>query len=221
MGDQTVHRLWQELSSGRTTLWHEASLSNGAAWTRTSPVSIFGETVGSPSVAYDQAGQLHLFQAVRRSPSTYVLQHWRWDGATWVTERSLDLNLKSSSQINDLAANASSDGNLFVVFSDSSLNRQNGAEQDDLFFAYRSYQLPEKIATLVQGVPPTPEPTITPTPQASPTQAPTEEIPTAAVAANVEPPGSGNSLIASVLVPVAAGLIVLVAILIGIRMRRM
>jgi hypothetical protein len=124
IGDQTVHRLWQELSSGRTTLWHEASLSNGTAWTKTSPVSIFGETVGSPSVAYDQAGQLHLFQAVRRSPSTYVLQHWRWDGATWVTERSLDLNLKSSSQINTLSANASSDGNLFVVFSDSTINRQ-------------------------------------------------------------------------------------------------
>jgi len=208
------------LSSGRTTLWHEASLSNGAAWTRTAPASIFGETVGTPSVAYDQAGQLHLFQAVRRSPSTYVLQHWRWDGDTWVAERTMDLNLKSSSQINNLSSDASSDGNLFVVFSDSTINRQSGFEEDELFFASRSYQLPENVATQVQAAAPTPEPTLTPTPDLLPTETPTAEIPATSVALNAEPPQSGNSLIGSVLVPVAAGLIVLIAILIGIRMRR-
>jgi hypothetical protein len=220
IGDQTVHRLWQEVSSGRTTLWHEASLSNGAAWTRTSPVSIFGETVGTPSVSYDPAGQLHLFQVVRRSPSTYVLQHWRWDGATWVTERTLDLNLTASSQINTLVADASSDGNLFVVFSDTTIERQTGAEKDNIFFAYRTYDLPEAIASLVQVVPPTPLPTATATPEPASSPTPTAETAATGVALDVTPPRSGNNLVGSVLVPVAAGLIVLVAILIGIRLRR-
>jgi hypothetical protein len=221
----TVHRLWQEVSSGRATLWHEVSTDNGGTWTRTAPASIFGETVGTAAVTWDPAGQLQLLQMVSRGSASFMLQHWMWNGSTWSTERNMDVNLAAGTQIGTLASSASSDGNLVVIFTGRSVNVENGLTQEGLYFARRTYQLPEVLPTAVPQPTQTPQlsatqtaaalvqPSNTPTAEAPATQATLEELPQ-------EPANSGNTWIASVLVPVAAGLIVLVAILIGIRMRQ-
>jgi hypothetical protein len=223
-GQGTVHRLWQELSSGRATLWHEASTDNGATWTRTAPASIFGETVGTPGVTWDPAGQLQLLQMVSRGNTSYVLQHWMWNGSTWSTERNMDVHLAAATQISNLVSSASLDGHLSVLFTGRSINLENGLTQDNLYFAHRTYQLPEILPTPQPQPTPAPDlsatetavaltqPTSTPTVEAPATQSTLQEL-------SQEPANTGNAWVGSVLVPVAAGLIVLVAILIGVRLR--
>jgi hypothetical protein len=222
----TLHRLWQEVSSGRATLWHEVSTDNGGSWTRTAPASIFGETVGTAAVTWDPAGQLQLLQMVSRGNASFVLQHWMWNGSTWSTERNMDIDLAAGTQIDALVSSATSDGQLAVIFTGRSVNLENGLNQEGIYFARRTYQLPEVLPT---PLPPQPTPTpqlsatetaaalaqasTTPSVEAPATQATLEEL-------AQEPANTGNAWIASVLVPVAAGLIVLVAILIGIRMRQ-
>lgn len=219
-GGETVHRVWQELSSGRATLWHEASMNNGVTWTRTAPVSIFGDTVGSPAITWDLAGELHLMQVVSRGSTSYVLQHWLWNGSTWATERNLDLDLAAATSIGYLQGSTAPDGHLMVLFTGKSLNRESGLIQDNLYFADRSYQMPEVLPTPFPENTPTPAPVVTeapPIPQVTLTAA---VSPTALEAPLEDPASPGNSWVGSVLVPVAAGLIVLVAILIGVRMRQ-
>jgi hypothetical protein len=90
--DQTVQRIWQETSSTGTTLWHEQSLDDGETWIRTVPVSVFGDTIGTPSLSRDSAGRLHLLLVVRSGTNKFVLQHWLYDGQRWSAERTLDIN---------------------------------------------------------------------------------------------------------------------------------
>jgi hypothetical protein len=228
IGEQTVHRLWQEMSSGRTTLWHEVSQDNGTTWNRTSPASIFGDTVGSPSISMDNAGQLHLLQMVSRGASSYILQYWLWNGSAWITEKGLDLNLPGANSFGEMVGDASAQGMLYVLFS-ATVNSQAGiglSQQDNLYFANRSYNMPAGIATqsALEGTPvPASAATMTSAPQQTSIPA-TEGIQTSS--ATFEPQNTGpvttggNALVGSVLIPVGAGLIVLVAILIAVRMRR-
>lgn len=218
-GNGVVNRLWQEVSSGRATTWHEVSRDDGATWARTAPVSIFGDTMGPPAIAWDPAGQLQLLQIVSRAGTSYVLQHWLWDNSTWSTERNLDLNLPPATEIDSLVGAASPEGHLMVLFSSNTII--NGQAQETLYFADRSYQLPEVMPTSLPANTPTPKPVATQTPSptatpevlSSPTSGEVQQLP-------ADPGGTGNAWVGSVLVPVAAGLIVLVAILIGVRMRQ-
>lgn len=106
-----------------------------------------------------------------------------------------------------------------VLFSSNTII--NGQAQETLYFADRSYQLPEVMPTSLPANTPTPKPVATQTPSptatpevlSSPTSGEVQQLP-------ADPGGTGNAWVGSVLVPVAAGLIVLVAILIGVRMRQ-
>jgi hypothetical protein len=110
LGDQTVHRFWQELTAGQTTtLWHERSLDDGRTWERIAPISIFGQAIGSPSLIWDHVGDLHLLQVISRGTGGYVLQHWIWDGQRWGgsdsrSQEELFFTARSVEQLGGLAA---------------------------------------------------------------------------------------------------------------------
>lgn len=182
-GEATVHRVWKELSGGRTTLWHEHSLDSGVTWERISPTTIFADTIGEPAIAVDPAGTLHLLQFGVLGPSNYNLQHWVWRDASWQSEQSLNLESIPLAELGDLVASVAPDGSLGVAFRGLSLTAPDGSQQDNLFFSVRQLELPDEL--------PTPLPTLTPGPTAAPTSTPTPEATQVVLGAPTGLPGSG------------------------------
>lgn len=218
-GEQTVHRVWQELSSGRTTLWHEQSLDNGISWQRTAPVSIFGDTVGTPSLTWDKAGRLHLLQVIGRGLNSFIIQHWLWDGERWIIERSMDLGASTANSIGSLVASLSEEGELAVVLTGRKVIPESGRQQDNLLYTGRHLEIPVVAELLPSPATPTPIPTPTEI-QPEPTLVPTVSIqvsPEEVDALQQDPGDPGNTLLRSLLGPIAAGLIVLVVLIFGAR----
>lgn len=228
VGEQEVHRFWQEQSNGRATLWHEHSTNGGLTWTRTSPVSVFGNAIGNPTVTRDRLDHLHLLQVVNRGVSgladqNFLLQHWVWDGERWHPDQNLDLSRRIAADISNLVAAVSNDGHLGVSFLGSPANSLTGTETS-LFFTSRLLNMPsEEPATLpslppfptVQPATPAPDHGTEPTPV--PTSAASSENPQMIGDLPGDPAQPGNSLTGSVVGPLVAGLIVVVVLVISAR----
>jgi len=222
VGEQTVERVWQERSSGGTTLWHEESLDNGNTWSRTAAASIFGEAVGTPSLTSDDKDHLNLLQMVRRSANSFVVQHLTWNGQSWSTERSLDLSFTSPTTIGSLMSALSSEGVLNLLFTALTGNPDSGAVEDDILFSSRALEGTEGAFSpqTTSNAPPTNSPlataeptlastqTLLPSPTSAPSPTPTEK-PTF-----VAPPNE-NARLGSAAGAILAGLIV-ISVIVGI-----
>ncbi len=227
LGGNSLHRIWQELSDVRTTLWHETSTDNGATWQRTAPVSIFGDALGQPGLAWDRDGRLHLLQMVRSSPGVFHSQHWVWDGARWEAETSLNIQLPGLNEIGQLMADMSADGDLALIFNGRMVSAETGQPQDRLFFADRILPVSNTAAA---GSQPPPLAETGGTPPAAPTASAGEgEIQVQVQATATLLPGLENfgdrndrsdAWLGSLLGPVAAGLIIFGLIFVGILLRR-
>ena len=218
--DQTVQRIWQETSSTGTTLWHEQSLDDGETWIRTAPVSVFGDTVGTPSLSRDSAGRLHLLLVVRSGTNKFVLQHWLYDGQRWSAERTLDINFYGNAAINSVEGEVSDTGNLGVLLSDLNQSADDSTREYEIAFANRLLEIPAASETPDQEL--TPEPQITPTLtgeiQPTETQRSVAATPTGTPFVFPDDPGpsNGSSWIA-IAGPIVIGLIILIVIYIIFR----
>ena len=226
---QTVHRVWQELGSGGTTIWHEQSNDDGATWVRTAPVSVFGDIVNQPSLTWDSAGRLDLMQIVSRGESNFILQHFLYDGSTWSSEQSLNLNSLSLNSLGSLVADVSSKGNLVILFTGLSGDVSAGTEQDDLIFTRRSMDLPQGEATPAPIVATAAPTTSTSTEDVAATATPQLTTPTLAATAGRYPltptplgsftsgprPPANTSFMAT-LGPIVLVLVVFVVIVVGV-----
>lgn len=233
LGEGNVHRVWQELSNGRTILWHEQSQDQGNTWERIVPVSIFGSTIGEPALATDRAGRLHLLQVVNRGVSglasqSFVLQHWMFDGERWITEMSLNLNSTAVTTVESLVAAVSHQGDLAVVFTGGAVNQPDGSQLESLIFTNRLLELPAVEANPTLEVLPTVTPQPIPTATAMPQSSPTPNILVSGSTSGS--PGSGEvrvlpegpevtsrSIPGSVVGPIAAAFVVLIVFIIGVR----
>jgi hypothetical protein len=222
-GMQTIQRVWQGNNGGNTTLYHEQSLDNGDSWTRTVPVSVFGNVIVSPSLSTDQAGRLHLFLIVESGSAQQVMQHWLFDGEKWSTERNLVLPLTENSEYQDLASAISPGGDLSIALVEKVSGQEIETTQYQLLSSHRTLDIPP--------APITPEPISTPT--SVPTNIPTEGIdnptPTVVETQNItstqtnfpkEPSASRIQMILSVALPVGLGLLLVIGYLIYIRFVR-
>ncbi len=178
-GKSSLQRLWQEISSSGTTLWHEQSLDNGTTWFRTVPVSIFGGTIGTPSLIQDDGGRLHLLLVVRGGTTIYTIQHWLFDGQRWSAERSFDIEVTQNTSIESLACVISPGGKLGVIIKSAIENVQSGGQQSQLLFTYRDVDISSAVTT--------PIPTATNTPPATPLPTYTRESETTSAATEVVP----------------------------------
>jgi hypothetical protein len=220
--DGRLHRVWQELNDVRTTLWHETSTDNGATWQRTAPVSIFGDTLGTPGLAWDQARRLHLLQMVRSNPNAYLFQHWVWNGESWGAEDSLNIQVPGLSNIGQVVADMSPDGDLALIFTGMSPEAESGLPQDMLYFADREMDVPAPASgpptSAIADTGATPVPS-TPASTGEPEESlATPTLPTALV--DPGPNRNNDAWFGSVLGPVAAGLIIFGLIFVGILFRR-
>ena len=237
IGQNTVHRVWQEGSSGNTTLWHEQSLDGGLNWQRTAPVSVFGETAGLPDLTWNSSGQLQLFQVVKSGSSQYVMQHWRYDGSQWSAERSLALDFSTITLVSSYTAGITESDVLGVLFSVISGDVANSEAQDQLLFANRVLGETSETTTQVTSPQTTPTPEVEPTfveteaPTLAPTATLTQELTLAATEAAAigtaspasipdGPAPTRNTWLTSIVVPLGAGLLLLVVAVFVFRAKR-
>jgi hypothetical protein len=218
--DQTVQRIWQETSSTGTTLWHEQSLDDGETWIRTVPVSVFGDTVGTPSLSRDSAGRLHLLLVVHSGTNKFVLQHWLYDGQRWSAERTLDINFYGNTAINSVEVDVSDTGNLGVLLSDLTQSTDDSTQEYEILFANRLLEIPTASSTPDHQL--TPEPQTTPTTsgnlQATNTQPHVAGTPVETPIVFPDEPGpSDSSSWIAIAGPVVIGLIILIVIYIIFR----
>jgi hypothetical protein len=210
--DRSVHRFWQELANGRITLWHEMSLDNGRTWARIAPVSVFGDTQGTPSLIRDPAGDLHLLQVVDRGQRSLVLQHWRWDGQRWGGEPSLTLEVDANTSIDGLIAGVSPQGDLAAVFSGSVMPSDLTKQQQyELLFTKRSLGLTGAVPTPLPPPAPTVVDTQAPTQVIDVISSPTPTVDIAALGSSRGGAGQGNEWAGLLIGALLAGLIVLMA----------
>ena len=225
-GKDIAQRVWQETSGRGMTLWREQLANDGATWIRTAPVSIFGQTVGAPSLTEDMTGNLHLLQLVSRGPDSSVLQHFKWDGERWSAERNLPIAFTKPTILSSLGADVTGSDDLRVVFVATNGDLSTGDLTYELMSSNRSLQATPGETTppptvIVTPTPPTatPSPQVTETPAPSPT--PTEAgtpTPTFGLVSSTND-SSNNAWIGSVAGVIVAAVIVLLIILGIIAMR--
>jgi len=212
-GDTTIQRVWQQGDNSSATLWHEQSEDGGQTWERIMPVSVFGEIVGNPSIFADISGRLHLLIIVRNGVTSYLLQHWVYNGQNWTSESSLGMEYLPQTDIASLASDVSDNGKLSVVLLNSNFTEEATGN-------YRLVNINNSIvipsATINPLLDATPLPTITPTEvvtkeEINPTPTPTV-TPTKQIAFTNEPGNASFSRWVYILGPVAIGLIIVVVI---------
>lgn len=227
LGEYGLHRLWQELSDVRTTLWHETSRDNGVTWERTAPVSIFGDALGQPGLAWDRDGRLHLLQMVRSGPDAFLSQHWVWDGERWEAETGLNIQIPGLNEVGQVMVDMSADGDLALIFKGRLVEAETGLLQDNLYFADRLLPVANTASPAGQS-PPLVETGGTPQPGPDTGVSEGGSQPRVRSTATL-PPGLENfegrdersdAWLGSLLGPVAAGLIIFGLIFVGMLLRR-
>jgi hypothetical protein len=219
-GEQTVHRLWQEVGTSGTTFWHEQSLDDGENWIRTVPVSVFGETEGTPNLIRDSAGRLHLILAVRSGQKSFVIQHWLYDGQLWSAERNFAVEFPTNAYITSIVGSVSDRGDLGVLLANLLREEESNLNQYQLIFSNRSIEIPNAVETPDQQITSTPQ-INTPTamvqkPTKTPSSADTESTITPIVFPDDLGQSSNSGWIA-IAGPIAIGFIILIVIFIIFR----
>ncbi len=210
--EETLQRVWQEASSTGATLWHEQSLDGGESWFRTVPVSVFGDTVGTPSLSWDSRGRLHLLLVIRSGENSFVIQHWLYDGEGWSAGRNLDVDFSTNTDINSVVGNVSNGSNLGVLLSDLIRGETGNSQQRELLFSNRQLEDPSPAVTPNPQATPTLQITITkaPTIQTTDTPSPKLATPTKTQLTLPDEPGpSSNSSLIAIAGPVLIGFIAL------------
>lgn len=112
--NQVIHRIWEEKSNNRPTLWFEISRDNGLTWQQLNNISNLGMSNGISKLVRDANGSLHLLELVKETHGVMgnvFLQEWFWKGEGWTAGDSVNLgsgNIESSL----LAADVTSIGKL-------------------------------------------------------------------------------------------------------------
>lgn len=179
-----VHQFWQEASSRGTLLWHRQSTDGANSWSvPTIPSSI----AGTPAMAQDEAGGVHLLQL-----SDKLLEHWKWEGAEPVTNETARLN--SLGLVEDAAAALSSVAKTLYV-----IGTQATESPESLTTEYGLFALGGPIEIRPTGevaLPPPTTPASSPTPATTPTPTVTA-APLSPLAPDSSDGGSGLSTILS------------------------
>lgn len=222
----SVHRVWQERSADRMTIWHELSLDGGVSWERISPVSIFGDAIGDPDITADPGGRLHLLQLIQRDTGQYALQDWQWDSDGWSSQPWISFNTPGLVSVRALNSVVSSSGELVVVFTLETENIATGDRQYSVYYTARALDNLDRLqdqetTETTTGAPlsiPTTdivrEPEQTPTLAQLPNELATPTITSQSVAITPQPVDDVESVtrdpwIAIIAGPIAASLVVL------------
>ena len=211
-GERVVHLLWAEPANDRLLLWHALSTDNGDTWGEGSQV---GSVDGSdlPVATIDPTGQLHIL-----GMDGGRLLSWTFNGAEWSAGEALTVNLADGGLLD---AAVDSTGYLIGAYAVAIPGSSDGEATGGLFAVERPLDLP--AAALPTPPPPpataTPAPTIAPT--AAPQPTPTIMVPTAPDAGLLSGvPGAGSRTGQLAIAVIPAALVVLIAVIVGLRALR-
>lgn len=212
-GERSLHLLWAEVANERLVLWDSQSVDGGATWAERVQIGSLG-VGGGPAAAFDPTGQLHLIGIERGS-----LVGWIFDGAGWRAAEPFPVNLADDGE---LAVVVDTTGRLVVGYGSTASGLSVGTATGALYAMSRPLDLPLEALPTPPPPPPTatPEPTVAPT--ATPEPTPTVAVPTAPDAGPLSAiPGSSSRAGQLMLAVIPAALVVLIAVVIGIRAVRM
>lgn len=210
---QVVHRLWSEESNQREIIWHIYSADGGLVWGEKEEVG--GISVGQhPAAVIDPSGQLHLV-----GMDGNRLAHLFWTGTGWEAGESLSTILNPGSEI-DLAADAG--GQLIALISATIPGQAADSINDGIYSMIRSISMPDESISAPQPIPATPQADDTPVPTAEPSPTPTIVF---SVAPDSNPlnsiPGANSRFGQLGLALLPAGVVILIAVIVGVRAIRM
>lgn len=211
-GDRVVHLVWAEPSGEQMMLWHSLSADSGATWSESVQIGSL-DSSDFPVALNDPTGQLHIlgFEGGR-------LVSWTFNGARWESADPLTVNLADGGEA---GAVVDSNGLFVATYGLAIPPSGDGQATGGLFAMERPLDLPR--AALPTPPPPaatsTPAPTIAPTP--APEATPTIVLPTAPDSNPLSVvPGAGSRTGQLILAVIPAALVVLVAVLVGVRAMR-
>ncbi len=210
-----LFRSWLESSVGGNFFQYQISQDQGVTWTSAASISTIGEIITEPALAADIAGQIYLVQAIQDATLGTLLRNWLWEGSQWKLEEDLQLGGQDSIDLDAVAAAVSPQGRWGVIYTSSFVDRLTDAPVYLLEISDRGVEIPTVVAT--QPPEPTQQPDELATPETSslPTPTPTIVVPT--LPPVEQGPGtSGNLWMGLVLGAILAGLITVVAIILGV-----
>jgi hypothetical protein len=173
VGKSSLHRFWQESSSGSMVIWHDQSEDSGLTWGSPEIVSSFLGNSGLAGATMDTDQQIHLLQVVEKGESDFVLQHSVWKGVGWENFENAELGKGRLDVASALSVAVSPNGRMGVVVAGSKKGEVNGQILDVLVYTERRLDLSNAPVQVNHTAPVqttgTPQPTVTPTLQPSPT----------------------------------------------------
>jgi hypothetical protein len=219
VGEEYVHRLWEQAVQSPDTIDHQNTQDGGMNWNN-SNILLTSAGLGVSGLSADVAGQVHLVRALLADLEEPMIDYWLWQGDRWVNDEGLKVDLELTTRVNKLAVAVSPSGTLALVYSGPAEVEADEPPEDALVFSFRSLQLPPALPT-AEAIP---IPTATPLPSATPTLAPTA---TPAIKINVNPdtPGSSSlpldpSMLALIFGGVIAAVMVVAAIIVRLLRNR-
>ncbi len=223
MGDRLVHRIWREAIESRGVLKHQVSLDSGLTWSTSQNITNLGRPDEPFALTVDIGGRLHIVQASEAQEQKFTLQHWLWDGESWRNEDILELDETIISLPRELGAAIAPDGRLGVLVNSQVRTQEMTVPEIGLAFTWRIISLPEALPTPLPTLTPTPQPSPTPTQTPAPSPTPTISF---AQGPGTPPPPSSNpldlsgELVGPVIGGIAAGLLIFLAAVAGLALRR-
>lgn len=221
-GELAVHRFWL---AENDDLWHQTSNDGGANWMQPQRVSSSGEALPLAASVLDGAGRPWLLQAAGTRTETGEIgppsrvRSWVISEGRWTTAEELKLG---GNEIEEFAAAATGGGDMHVIF--SAYASGIGALQDGqtIYHSSRHLELPQVQPTALPTLTPTPPPEATRTPTPAPMPTATTSFPTEAGDEGrlPIPIDASNPLLGPLLGIIPAGIVVLIAFFVGVRLLR-
>lgn len=183
-GDQTDYLAWIEKSRDQYTVQFTSSRDGGSTWDQPSTVATSENLPAYATLQQDPAGQLHIVLVAAENTSSFSLEHWGWDGSSWSSKDTLQLNQGDQVLGQGLAADISPTGSLDALYQ-LQVNDPTGQQNNLTTLNFSSLSLnlpaiaptPTQTAAAVILATSAPIPTIEPTATITPTLVPLPSSP--------------------------------------------
>ncbi len=173
-GGTDLHLIWKETSNGQTGLWEMVSHDDGETWGNPANITTSNPDQGPVALTTDPAGQIYLVQALTGGTNLSI-QYWKWDGKSWFSGETRNLDGIGLSQIESASATIIADGHLAVILVGKNdplkISGKNG-----LYYLSIPVDIPEREPVALNTIrptstvaPATPTPTVLTTPTSQPT----------------------------------------------------
>jgi len=173
---QTIHRIWQE-EANWSALKHQISRDDGLTWEPATSLTLSGKIMGTPGLAVDSAGQIHMVQFLKLDSGSSSVEYWIWNGESWSNEERFSLENATTQVVTEAVLAIAPPGMLNVIYSGTIEASDNGPLSFRMSFASRAIpkeifsqdpQQPRPVSTQLPTETPLPVLVVSPVPSLTP-----------------------------------------------------